>query len=38
MNNLQQEWYWVISLFLLFLQRDAILEICFALIEMITTK
>jgi len=38
MSELQREWYWVISLFLLFLQRDAVLEICFALIEMITTQ
>jgi hypothetical protein len=35
MSNLQNEWRWIIALVLFFIERDMIMDLCFALIEII---
>jgi hypothetical protein len=35
MSNLQHEWRWIIALAFFFLERELILDICFAVIEVI---
>jgi len=30
----EKDWYWIISLFLFFLEREAIMEICFLLMSL----
>jgi len=35
MSNLQNEWRWIIALLLFFLERDLIMDVCFALIEIV---
>ncbi len=35
MSNLQHEWRWIIALIFFFVERDLILDTCFALIEIV---
>ncbi len=35
MSNLQHEWRWIIALAFFFLERDMIMDVCFAVIEVI---
>jgi hypothetical protein len=35
MSNLQHEWRWIIALAFFFLERELILDTCFAVIEVI---
>jgi hypothetical protein len=35
MSNLQNEWRWIIALVLFFIERDMIMDLCFALIEIV---
>jgi hypothetical protein len=37
MHNCQHEWRWMIALALFFLERDLILDVMFALIEIVIT-
>lgn len=32
---MEKDWYWIISLVLFFLEREAIMEVCFLLISLI---
>jgi hypothetical protein len=32
---MEKDWYWIISLLLFFLEREAIMEVCFMLMELI---
>lgn len=32
---MEKDWYWIISLLLFFLEREAIMEVCFMLIKLI---
>jgi len=32
---MEKDWYWAISLSLFFLEREAIMEVCFMLIKLI---
>jgi len=35
-NEFPKEWYWVVCLILFFMERDAMMDLCFALITLIT--